>query len=58
MNKIRDGRVFSLVHLTWNDLFADTGIEPRTVQPIVYSLYRLAVTDILVCNFALRLSEA
>ena len=23
MNKIRDGRVFSLVHLTWNDPFKD-----------------------------------
>ena len=22
MNKIRDGRVFSLVHLTWNDPYA------------------------------------
>jgi len=24
MNKIRDGRVFSLVHLTWNDPYVIT----------------------------------
>ena len=37
---------------------AVTGFEPRTVQPVVYSLYGLPVPGMQVCNCVLRLSEA
>lgn len=37
---------------------AVTGFELRTVQPVVYSLYRLPVPGMQVCNCVLPLSEA
>jgi len=32
MNKIRDGRGFSLVHLTWNDPYVDPVLPEKVIQ--------------------------